>query len=255
METTNRENTASPRPEILDEDIEETLAEHQAGNEGERYWQVRCSDLATHGAIFDGTRLYCRRVELGLSRADVEDRLLDAGFDVTVDTIAAWERALDETSPRGARAISADVFLALPRILGGSLGDFVNCWTCNCAAHPERFPEGSPTRTRIDPDGEFRGWAGKFVAARERLGLSREQAAVLAAITPRQAELLERAKGCVSIDAALSYFEALGVEIPRWMLALTEDSDDGDRDEGDEPVVEPLPDDGAVREEELVAAA
>jgi hypothetical protein len=243
---------------IRDAYLDEMMAEHRE-ELAEDWYETTCSHVVGHGARFDGPRMYARRVRLGLSRADVEDMLLDSGFDVTVDAIESYEHGLWEANAKDAPALKAEEFLALPRLLGGTLGDYVNCWTCYFAAHPERRPE-PPTPGALDGFDMEKYWrklGEKFVAARAYHELTREQAAAKACIRPRDAELLERGKGCVGFNEFLAYCAVLTVAIPKWALMFTSDGND-DEDDGDdgEPQPEPTPDGGtAVKADEVVLAA
>lgn len=195
--------TRAIRPDIRDATLDGYMAEHAAAHDGEPWVRVPCSAPDRHPVMVEGMRIYLARLDAGISRAQLEDRLLDEGCDVTVERIAKWEEGEDVED------LPAQVLLALPRILGVGRADLVWCAECIRAARPALFAASLPTAGAIHEhlDG------AKIAARRREFGLDREAIAVLAGVDVRTVELAERGKGrCVGVNDLFRIFEALDLE-------------------------------------------
>lgn len=191
------------RPEIHDRQLDADIAAHVEAF-GRALAGIHCRDVGAHSPQIEGLRLYFLRTSAGLSIDEVEDRLLDLGEDVPTGDLRKWE-AGDADSGRGIGVdIPASVLLAFPRVFGVPFGAVVSCWSCVRAELPAHFPQTTfGPRLRID--------GVRIIQTRERLHLTRAEAAKRAGVSDREAELLERGKTCVSIDAFEAYRRTLGV--------------------------------------------
>lgn len=196
----NEPSTRGAIPGVLDglrdAQLDAAIREFDPRYPGDRYILTPCAAADEHATEFEGMRLYLRRLDAGISRAQLEDRLLDAGVRCSVDDVAAWER--------GERVPPGEALLALPRLVRAHLGDLVLCWTCLHAIRPSSSSTGAV---------EIRFDGAAIVRAREAFKISRDDAAALADVEPRVAELIERGKwGVVNVDEILRYADALDVE-------------------------------------------
>jgi hypothetical protein len=180
-------------------DLEHDQAIEERRVSGRDWLWTTCAAPDRHRTEVDGLRLYRARLAAGLTVEELEDCLLSEGIDATPAQIRGWEHERRE-EPMPAAAL-----LALPRLLGVVLVDLVQCWTCCRAAAPSGVLE------RRDHERVFD--ASLIVRQREELRVSRDDAAALAEITPRAAELIERSKAaCVDINDVSAYMEALDLD-------------------------------------------
>jgi len=181
-----------PEPSVRDADLDATIADYTSGT----YTRTPCADVDAHGVQVDGLRLYLARVDAGLTREQLEDRLLDAGVICTARDIAQWER--------DAAPLTVNALAEIMDILRVRLSAVVLCWTC---IRGVRFDE----RTT-----EHHAWVldvAPLVARRRELGLSTYEVARRGKIRRRSVALLERGKAaCVDVNELAQYLEVLRLE-------------------------------------------
>jgi hypothetical protein len=185
---------------VKDPVLEEHHAEHLKHTGGQSLHLIPCKDPDRHETLVEGMRIYLARVRAGLTREQLEDRLLDEGFLYAATDVATWEHGAEDDG------IDGRVLNALPRLLGVRRADLVLCYSCSREAAPQHF-------TPIETDPHEPTFSGRrLVEARQALGLSLGVAAQLAEIEPRTAELIERGKArVVRIDELGRYMEAVGL--------------------------------------------